>query len=94
MTRTGKIACLPADIRAEVNFALRNGVRLVKLMRWLNTLPEVQFVLAQNFGGHPINQTNLTQWKKGGYADWLLRQECLELAAALPTVQPAQNKSK
>lgn len=90
MTRTGKIACLPAHIRDEVNFALRNGVRLVKLMRWLNSLPEVQFVLAQNFGGHPINQTNLTQWKQGGYAEWLLRQECLEQAAALPMAQPVK----
>ena len=88
--RTGKIACLPAKIRDDVNFAIRNGVRLVKLMRWLNSLPDVQFVLAQNFGGRPINQTNLTQWKQGGYSEWLLRQECLAQVAALQTAPPGK----
>jgi hypothetical protein len=82
MTRTGKIARLPQPIRDQVNLAFRNGVPAVILMRWLNSQPEVQLILAQYFGGRPINQPNLTEWKQGGYRDWLMREELFEHALA------------
>ncbi len=91
MTRTGKIARLPQPIRDQVNLAFRNGIPAVVLMRWLNSQPEVQFVLAQYFGGRLINQPNLTEWKQGGYRDWLLRQELFERGLA---VRQAQQQSK
>jgi hypothetical protein len=78
--RTGKIARLPAQIREELNFALHNGVPAVNLMRWLNAQPEVQFTLAQLFGGRPINQTNITEWVKGGYREWRSTQDLIEKA--------------
>jgi hypothetical protein len=52
---------------------------------WLNSLPEVQQVLAADFDGRPLNEQNLSDWKAGGYLDWQARLETLaqsrELAA-------------
>ena len=48
-------------------------------------MPEVQHVLAEEFAGRPLSEQNLSEWKAGGYHDWLARQETLaqtrELAA-------------
>jgi hypothetical protein len=75
MTRTGKIARLPKAIRDELNQRLENGELGVYLVEWLNTLPEVQQVLTERFDGRPINEVNLTEWKGGGYLDWLAQQD-------------------
>ena len=75
MTRNGKIARLPYAIRETLNERLRNGEQGTKLVRWLNRQPEVKEVLAEEFGGRPINEQNLTEWKQGGYKDWLRHQE-------------------
>ena len=32
-------------------------------------------VLAAEFGGSPINEQNLSNWRQGGYQDWLKQQE-------------------
>lgn len=37
----------------------------------LNALPEVQAILAKQFGGRPIGSANLRAWVTGGYQDWL-----------------------
>jgi len=78
--RTGKIARLPANTREELNFALHNGVPAVQLVRWLNNQPEVQVVMAQLFGGRPVNKQNVSEWVKGGYREWLSTQELIEKA--------------
>jgi hypothetical protein len=75
MTRNGKIARLPYVIRDLLNRRLHNGEQGVKLMKWLNGLPKVQEVLAEEFGGRPINEQNLSEWKQGGFEDWLRHQE-------------------
>jgi hypothetical protein len=75
MTRLGKIARLPHDIREQLNIRLRDGEEGKQLVEWLNGLPEAQAVLAAKFGGRPINAQNLTEWKQGGYEDWLRHQE-------------------
>src|SRR5208283_6104908 len=75
MTRLGKIARLPHEIREELNVRLRNGEMGRQLVEWLNGRPEVQAVLAAQFGGRPINEQNLTEWKQGGYEVWLRHQE-------------------
>ncbi len=85
MTRNGKIARLPREIRDQLNRQLDNGETGVRLAEWLNGLPEVQKVLQADFGGRRISEQNLSGWKSGGYRDWLARQEALsqdrELAA-------------
>src|SRR5690606_19724891 len=34
-------------------------------------------------GSRPIREQNISEWRKGGYLDWLAKQEALELAAQL-----------
>jgi hypothetical protein len=71
MTRTGKIARLPLPIREQLNARLHHGEVGQELVAWLNSLPEVQALLAAHFDRRPINEPNLTEWKQGGYEDWL-----------------------
>jgi len=74
-TRVGKIARMPHVIREELNHQLANGVPGIELVVWLNELPEVQKILAELFGGRAISSNNLSVWKQGGYADWVISRE-------------------
>jgi len=77
-TRTGKIARLPRKIREQLNRRLENGEPGNRLVEWLNSLPEVQKVVAADFDGEPVSEPNLSRWRQGGYQDWLEQQESLE----------------
>jgi len=66
-TRTGKIARLPRKIREQLNRRLENGEPGNRLVEWLNSLPEVQKVLAADFDGEPVSEPNLSRWRQGGY---------------------------
>ena len=83
LTRNGKIARLPDGLREELNRRLLNGERGTKLVSWLNSRPEVRAVMAEEFGGSGIRPQNLSQWKQGGYADWLRQQEALKMLKQL-----------
>src|SRR5690349_20082492 len=83
MTRTGKIARLARVVRDELNHRLQDGEPGVRLVAWLNSLPDTQRVLAIDFHGRPISEQNLCEWKAGGYRDWLARQEALSQAREL-----------
>ena len=74
-TRTGKIAQLPKLIRDDLNQRLQNGKQGPELLRWLNSLPETQDLLAAKFDNQPINRQNLCEWRHGGYEDWLRHQD-------------------
>jgi hypothetical protein len=78
MTRKGKIARLPRNVRGQLNRRLSDGEPGVQLVAWLNSLPEVQAVLAREFEGRAITEQNLSEWKQGGFLDWQTRQETLE----------------
>ncbi len=78
MTRIGKIARLPHELREQLNRRLQDGEPGAELVGWLNELPEVQTVLAEHFAGRPITEQNLSEWKTGGYGDWLAHQQALE----------------
>ena len=80
MKRTGKIARLPHQLRDQLNQRLHNGAPGVDLIQWLNSLPEVQALLAEHFNGVPISPQNLSEWNNGGFLDWLATQELLEAA--------------
>ena len=77
MTRNGKIARLPRHIRDELNRRLDNGEPGVRLLEWLNSLPEVQEIIKTLFDNHPISDSNLTEWKQGGFLDWQAQRESL-----------------
>lgn len=70
-TRTGKIARLPEPIREQLNHRLLNGALGKDTVPWLNAIPEVNAVLAQYFHGRPISEHNISEWRHGGYQDWL-----------------------
>jgi hypothetical protein len=83
LTRNGKIARLPLTVRQELNRRLDEGEQGKKLVAWLNGLPAVQAIVATEFGGKAIREQNLSEWKQGGYRDWLAKQEALEIAQRL-----------
>ena len=70
-TRIGKIAQLPKPIRHELNHRLENGKQSPELLKWLNDLPKTKELLAEKFEGSPITRSNLSDWRHGGYQDWL-----------------------
>jgi hypothetical protein len=69
--RTGKIARLSAPIREELNLRLRNGRPANELVLWLNEMPDVKQIVAERFGGYPVSESNISEWRHGGYQDWL-----------------------
>lgn len=73
--RTGKIARMPAEVREELNERLRNGEMGPQLLPWLNGLPAVQEVLRTWFGGQPVNAQNLSDWRRGGFEEWLEKKD-------------------
>ena len=81
MAHIGKIARLPAAVRAQINTRLHDGAQGKPIVQWLNSLPEVQKVLAEQFGGRPINEPNLSAWRQGGYQEWLMLREVLAQTA-------------
>jgi hypothetical protein len=93
MARNGKIARLPREIRDELNRRLEDNAPGGPLLAWLNALPDVQAVLAREFGGCAISKQNLCEWQAGGFAEWQSRQETLadarELAADAAELESA-----
>jgi hypothetical protein len=69
MTRHGQIARLPLSIRQQLNQRLQNGKLAQDLLSCLNRLPEVQAIRGAHFAAKPIDQSNPTHWKQGGYLD-------------------------
>ena len=77
MTRPSKISRLPRQLRDQLNQRLDNGEQNKRLLQWLNSLPEVQALLADEFAGQPISSQNLSDWKKQGFRNWQLHQSAL-----------------
>jgi hypothetical protein len=85
--RRGKIARLPRNIREALNLRLSDGELARPLLDWLNALPEVQSILAEQFDSRLITEQNLSEWRHGGYEDWaqkeLLRDSLSDLVEDL-----------
>jgi len=75
VARKGKIANFPLAIREEVNRRLLDGQPGSKILPWLNGLADVLQVLDERFGEEPVTAQNLSEWRQGGYEDWLGRRE-------------------
>src|SRR6266850_3985206 len=72
-SRIGKIARLPYSIREQLNLKLHDGIPAKSILPWLNSLPRSQSILAADFDSRPITKQNLSEWKQGGFRDWLLQ---------------------
>ena len=46
--------------------ATSDGERCKELVEWLKDLPTGQDILREQFGGRPVNEQNLSEWKVGG----------------------------
>jgi hypothetical protein len=82
-TRTGKVARLPKSLRDQLGRRIEDGEEGKELVKWLNGLPEVQEILEKQFGGRPVTEQNLSEWKQGGYLEWLHQEELLSLVSKL-----------
>jgi hypothetical protein len=76
--RQGKIARLPQPIREQLNARLLQGEPASKILPWLNALPETKNILTEDFEGLLVSDQNLSEWRKGGYQDWLKRRDRLD----------------
>jgi hypothetical protein len=76
--RNGKIARLPRCFRDQLNERLERSEESPQLLAWLNALPEVKKVLQKDFAGVPISPQNLSQWRQGGFQEWLARRDFCE----------------
>jgi hypothetical protein len=71
VTRKGKIAQLPFALRELLNQRLRDGQLAPKILPWLNGAAGLR-------GRGCINDGNISEWRQGGYQDWLAGQEQVE----------------
>jgi hypothetical protein len=68
--RNGKIARLPKQTREMINRMLDDG------------LPYKVIIDELGEAGQGLNLQNLTNWKQGGYQDWLKNQELMDRTKA------------
>src|SRR5215212_5395551 len=73
-TRVGKIARLAYKTREQLNLRMLNGELGPPLLKWLNELPDTKETFDEFFGGKPVTKQNLSEWRHGGYQDWLRHQ--------------------
>ena len=78
MARQGKIARLPASVREELNRRLLDGESGARILPWLNGLEDTIRILEEDFEGLRINDNNLSDWRQGGFEEWLRRRERLD----------------
>ena len=83
MTRNGKIARLPHVVRELLNERIRDGENGAAILEWLNGLPEVQGIVAEQFGGVPITKQNLSEWRAGGHREWLREEDARNMVQKL-----------
>lgn len=69
-----KIGRLPYAVRNELCERMRDGATGAACLAWLNAHPEMAKVMRQT-GCAPVNAQNLSDWRAGGYQDWLNDQK-------------------
>ena len=75
MGRISKIAKLPHSIREDLNLRLERSDTARSILEWLNPIPEVQELLKLHFNGDAVNEQNITNWRRSGFAVWQTRHE-------------------
>jgi len=77
-TRKGKIGRLPFNIREDLNHRIMDNVPTNEILIWLATDAMVTDVLRQLFEGRKITEQNLSEWRQGGYQEWLTYRSTIE----------------
>jgi Holliday junction resolvase len=79
MAAQGKIGRLPVRIREELcRRLLDNEPAAQVILPWLNGLKETQDILATQFDGKPISETNLSIYRSTAFAEWMEKQESVD----------------
>jgi preprotein translocase subunit SecD len=81
--RKGKIASLPAAIRDEVSTRLFDGQGAPQILPFLNKNPEVRKILKERWKDEDVSAQNLSEWRSGGFADWMRDNERIEATQRL-----------
>jgi hypothetical protein len=81
------LSCMSKDVRNELGRRIEDGVPGMEIVDWLNSRPDVQRIMEEQFGGRVITEQNLSEWRKSGHVDWLRREEAK--AAAVRLVEEA-----
>jgi hypothetical protein len=79
-THIGKIGRLPKCTRDALGQRIEDNEPGTEIVKWLNGLPGVRSVLKDLFGGRPITEQNLSEWKQTGHPEWA-RHEASRLTA-------------
>lgn len=69
VSRKGKIARLSYEHREELCRRLRDGQSVSTINAWL---------VSAGVPGAPFNDQNFTNWRQGGYSEWIKEQERLD----------------
>ena len=80
LPRKGKIGRLPLRVREQLNLRIADGVETTPLLAWLNAQVDTQEILRRDFASRPVTPQNLSEWRQGGFQDWLRAQRTLDLA--------------
>jgi hypothetical protein len=75
MARQGKIARLPHRLREQVNRRLLDGEISRTILKWLNAQDDAVEVWESLFEGAAANPQNLSEWRTGGYKEWIQRRQ-------------------
>lgn len=78
MARTGKIARLPKVLRDAVNLALQDGATAARV---IDIITVAKAHGAVNGDGSEVeipNDQNVTNWREGGYQDWMKENQRLD----------------
>lgn len=79
--RKGKIAALPKAVREELCERLLDGQLAPEILPWVNGLPDIRARLAERWPDLPeITDGNVSEWRSGGYRDWLQDRKVMEMA--------------
>jgi hypothetical protein len=78
MTRNGKIARLPREVRDHLNRRLQAGEPELEVLAWLNGLPEARTAQLPESEGNPLSEQDLSEWQATGHRDWLAQQSALD----------------
>ena len=77
--RKGKIARLPFVTRERINEMLLDNVQGQKILNWLNADQKLK-------GAAAITDGNLSEWRKGGFQDWLEKADKMEKTKRLSEI--------
>ena len=75
ITHVGKIGRLSKYFRDEIGRRIEDGEPGKDIVKWLNEQTRVQEMLKEQFGGRPITEQNLSEWKRTGHPEWLRRED-------------------